>query len=85
MIINWNTLHPLLEQQAIIYENLVKRGMTQKDKEKHIIRFHEKEDEVRKQLSENKGNRDVWDIYKEVFHYNFAPTEVQEIKNFRKQ
>ena len=85
MIINWNTLHPLLEQQAIIYENLVKRGMTQKDKEKHIIRFHEKEDEVRKQLSENKDNRDVWDIYKEVFHYDFAPEEIQEIKNFRKQ
>lgn len=81
MIVKWNKLHPLLEQQATVYEELVKRGMTKQDKEKQIQMFHKKEDEVRKQLAEKNPDKDLWDIYKEVFYYDFTPTQIQEIKD----
>lgn len=69
MIIKWNSLHPLIEGQSIVYEELIKRAMTQKEKEKVRQKFFEKEEEVRRQQKES-PDKNLWDIYYDVLHWD---------------
>lgn len=69
MIVKWNTLHPLLERQSQVYEELIKRAMTQKEKEKVKQKFFEKEEEVRRQQKES-PDKNLWDIYYDVLHWD---------------
>lgn len=68
-IINrWNEKHPLCERHSVVFEEMMRKAMTQTDRDRIAKKFHMKEQEYKKMKEENPELK-PYEIYDKILHF----------------